>query len=323
MDEDAFVRAIRSNPADAAVRLFYADWLEERGDPRGEYLRLECELASLSDILSGARRQRLRKQLFKLRPKLDSDWLTHMGYRLRMLHGPGAGERMDELQRFLEFWYGPRKPDYGEPAERLQKVALPDPLARFYAFAGRWPCPEPATTDPDQFFYVGAGGHHLLPLDDLKALRGGRLYFFNEYQGDWQGLTLRKGKDPPVWIRGSWTDYMEEGRGTKQVSSSLSGFLVTHCLMASIYDYGNFRRDSWDEAMIRWFESEPQHAVRIWDARDCDCPMYDGVFYLFHDYILVHQGTRHNGYRFAANHAPGTRAMKQHLTKKPKQAKPS
>src|SRR5437870_2473886 len=45
-EEDAFIRALRADPGDGALRLVYADWLEERGDRecglRAEYLRREC-----------------------------------------------------------------------------------------------------------------------------------------------------------------------------------------------------------------------------------------------------------------------------------------
>jgi uncharacterized protein (TIGR02996 family) len=55
-DDRAFLRAIREDPEDPARRLVYADWLEERGDPRGEYLRLAC-------------RER------ELRARIDPEWL--------------------------------------------------------------------------------------------------------------------------------------------------------------------------------------------------------------------------------------------------------
>ena len=45
MDEDAFLRDIRADPDDPGPRLVFADWLEERGDPRAEFIRLDCELA--------------------------------------------------------------------------------------------------------------------------------------------------------------------------------------------------------------------------------------------------------------------------------------
>jgi uncharacterized protein (TIGR02996 family) len=44
-DDEAFIRAIVDRPGDDLPRLVYADWLDERGDPRGEYLRIEMELA--------------------------------------------------------------------------------------------------------------------------------------------------------------------------------------------------------------------------------------------------------------------------------------
>jgi uncharacterized protein (TIGR02996 family) len=48
-EETAFVRSILADPANDSLRLVYADWLEERGDPRAEYLRLDVALASHSD----------------------------------------------------------------------------------------------------------------------------------------------------------------------------------------------------------------------------------------------------------------------------------
>jgi uncharacterized protein (TIGR02996 family) len=47
----AFLEAITDAPEDDAPRLVFADWLQEHGDEhdaaRGEYLRLECEVARL------------------------------------------------------------------------------------------------------------------------------------------------------------------------------------------------------------------------------------------------------------------------------------
>jgi uncharacterized protein (TIGR02996 family) len=42
--EEPFIRAIVDSPGDETPRLVYADWLEERGDPRAPYLRAEHEL---------------------------------------------------------------------------------------------------------------------------------------------------------------------------------------------------------------------------------------------------------------------------------------
>jgi uncharacterized protein (TIGR02996 family) len=62
-DEDGFLKAINLNPRDDTSRLVYADWLEERGDPRGEYLRLEVES------------RRIQARLDELRAQLDPAWL--------------------------------------------------------------------------------------------------------------------------------------------------------------------------------------------------------------------------------------------------------
>jgi len=42
-EEIPFLKAICNQPDDDLVRLVYADWLEERGDPRADFLRLEVE----------------------------------------------------------------------------------------------------------------------------------------------------------------------------------------------------------------------------------------------------------------------------------------
>ena len=44
-EDEAFIRAIVDNPGDDTPRLVYADWLDDRDDPRGPYLRAEFEWA--------------------------------------------------------------------------------------------------------------------------------------------------------------------------------------------------------------------------------------------------------------------------------------
>src|SRR5262249_56269648 len=46
-DERGFLRAIRDEPDDDALRLIFADWLEERADPRGTLMRLQVTRAGL------------------------------------------------------------------------------------------------------------------------------------------------------------------------------------------------------------------------------------------------------------------------------------
>lgn len=42
--EQPFLEAICREPDNVALRLLYADWLDERDDPLGEFVRLQCEL---------------------------------------------------------------------------------------------------------------------------------------------------------------------------------------------------------------------------------------------------------------------------------------
>src|SRR5262249_38868583 len=74
MGEDPFLAAIRANPDDNAVRLVYADWLQERGDPRGEFLRLDTMLTGLSPNHESYGADRFR--LEQLRSTLDPHWLA-------------------------------------------------------------------------------------------------------------------------------------------------------------------------------------------------------------------------------------------------------
>src|SRR5436309_2054552 len=44
-EDEAFIRAVVDGPGDDTPRLVYADWLDDRADPRGTYLRAEAEWA--------------------------------------------------------------------------------------------------------------------------------------------------------------------------------------------------------------------------------------------------------------------------------------
>jgi uncharacterized protein (TIGR02996 family) len=85
-DEADFVRAIQENPEDDRARLVYADWLEERGDIRGEYLRLDCQLVHIP------------LRLVQLRKQVDQTWLETVTRRRRLAADAftGAWANIDE-----------------------------------------------------------------------------------------------------------------------------------------------------------------------------------------------------------------------------------
>ncbi|MBL8799152.1 MAG: TIGR02996 domain-containing protein [Planctomycetia bacterium] len=71
--EDDFIAAILDAPDDATPRLVYADWLEDRGDPRAELLRIEAEFLAMP--LDDERVPALRARLRELHRTLDPVWL--------------------------------------------------------------------------------------------------------------------------------------------------------------------------------------------------------------------------------------------------------
>src|SRR5271165_3238904 len=76
MTDDAFCRAIAEAPEDTARRLVYADWLEEQGDPRAEFIRADLRLAAMSaDDLD---RPWLQDQLQEMSTALDPAWLARL-----------------------------------------------------------------------------------------------------------------------------------------------------------------------------------------------------------------------------------------------------
>ncbi len=49
-EEEAFLRAVTENPEDDTPRLIFADWLDDHDDPRGSFIRVQCELARLANL---------------------------------------------------------------------------------------------------------------------------------------------------------------------------------------------------------------------------------------------------------------------------------
>jgi uncharacterized protein (TIGR02996 family) len=70
--DDAFLQSILENPDDDGLRLIYADWLDERGDSRGEFIRVQCELARLPE--SDPRRSELEARERALLLASGKEW---------------------------------------------------------------------------------------------------------------------------------------------------------------------------------------------------------------------------------------------------------
>jgi uncharacterized protein (TIGR02996 family) len=85
---DAFLRAILESPEDDTPRLVYADWLEEQGDPRGEFIRVQCLLARIreGDPQRRSLQRRERELLGEHGPKWQGP-LRHLAGPLQFRRG--------------------------------------------------------------------------------------------------------------------------------------------------------------------------------------------------------------------------------------------
>jgi uncharacterized protein (TIGR02996 family) len=73
-DEDrAFLRVLLDVPEDRNTWLVYADWLDDRGDPRAEFLRLSVERSLLTE--HDPARPAVEARLRQLRAELDPNWM--------------------------------------------------------------------------------------------------------------------------------------------------------------------------------------------------------------------------------------------------------
>jgi uncharacterized protein (TIGR02996 family) len=100
MTEDALIRAILEAPNDPALRLVYADWLEDHDDPRAAFLRLEAELNGVAetDPQRGPLRERLRLACWGINPAwlalLDRTPIENCHPHGKMSHCPGRWENL-------------------------------------------------------------------------------------------------------------------------------------------------------------------------------------------------------------------------------------
>src|SRR4051794_7578631 len=71
--EESFLCAIASNPGDDAQWLLFANWFEDKGDPRSEFLRLAIQLRRATR--DSKRIRQARERLQQVRAMLDPSWL--------------------------------------------------------------------------------------------------------------------------------------------------------------------------------------------------------------------------------------------------------
>src|SRR5688572_22895737 len=128
MNEQALLGAIGASPGDAAPGLVYADWLEERGRPEAEYVRLFVAAAAGP---AEADFRRARKRLKLLRRSLPAAWVEAFSQawgrrplRLRVaeVHRLGTCPLVELFDRALSVVSGPL---LSGTLRRGQLVSLP------------------------------------------------------------------------------------------------------------------------------------------------------------------------------------------------------
>src|SRR5262245_49557717 len=93
-NDRGFFPAMAAEPDDMAIALVYADWLEERGDPQAELLRVWSELRAVSySEETFGRIQTLAARYRELADRADSKWLAQVG-RVRAWIGRESAEKL-------------------------------------------------------------------------------------------------------------------------------------------------------------------------------------------------------------------------------------
>jgi uncharacterized protein (TIGR02996 family) len=76
MDRASFLGAIADCPEDDSPRLIYADWLEERGDPLGRFIRIQCALERLQ--ADDRRRPALEGEEREILSEYEEEWTADL-----------------------------------------------------------------------------------------------------------------------------------------------------------------------------------------------------------------------------------------------------
>lgn len=72
-EQEPFLAEIRENPDDLAAYAVFADWLEEQGNPRGEFMNIQLQLED--EKLRAPARKKLQEQEKTLLKKHQEEWL--------------------------------------------------------------------------------------------------------------------------------------------------------------------------------------------------------------------------------------------------------
>jgi hypothetical protein len=186
-------------------------------------------------------------------PHLPAD-VVALDRALDQLRGPTTvHERLAILQKLVEFWHGPIRPEDGMSDAEMTSLPMPLPLRFWYRWAGK-------RDDMVRQNWI------LVPRDfehryRMLRVEHGRLIFYVENQGVYEWATLQHGDAPPVFGR-------LEGRGRwANERITLSEHLILMVLFKAITCHAQY------EASVAWLDKDklqrlsrhiPPLAIRGW-----------------------------------------------------------
>lgn len=265
-DDHAFLAAVRETPDDLALRLVYADWLEERGDERHELIRVEAAMRAVpiwSDEF-----QRLKPTRNRLRTTLPQEWLATMDYlpKHRPMFGtlpPTAAERWRLAEEFIDIWHGGLKPGDGYTESEVMTIEarlgirLPGTFRDWHMRAGK-------RGD------IWSRNERFLPLN-LLQLQSGNLIIRRENQVyfRWHIRPEHMNQfDPPVYCGDS------NGMVAEAVSSFMLLCLVFESQFGRIWAEVHPRPDGSQVLSSRFQKADlparywVDHDVEVWESGD-------------------------------------------------------
>jgi uncharacterized protein (TIGR02996 family) len=159
----AFLEAVILEPDEEAHRLVFADWLEEHNDPRGEFIRLQCELELLD--ADDPRRPALAERERELRHSHDREWAGRLArlvgsfaFRRGFVERVGLDGKTLLAHAATIFRLA--------PVRELELTATPEELARLAD------CADLRRLAALELTYLGADGSTLADFLDSPHLAG-------------------------------------------------------------------------------------------------------------------------------------------------------
>jgi uncharacterized protein (TIGR02996 family) len=172
---EALFRAVRASPKDDALRLIYADWLEEQGDVGPAELVRVCQAMRELPVFSDEYWQ-LKARRNELRPQCPADWLAATGYdgsRYDPVYRHGVPDdwkgRWRLIRAFTECWHGLPMGDVGGRGDEIRAEEerlgrqFPPSLREYVAYAHD-------VAPPGDFGRIHRDFYTLQPLEGHPAL---------------------------------------------------------------------------------------------------------------------------------------------------------